>query len=60
MSKPYDIEHPKSELSVRERLTFLLVLFLINLLKPWKYNYEQTEFFNNIYELIGLDKKGKK
>lgn len=57
MSKPYDLEPPKSDLTVRERLTIVLVLFMIGMLKPWKYNHEQKEFYEDVYTLIGLRNK---
>ena len=53
-NKPYDIEMPKSDLSVRERLTIVLIMFIIAILKPWKYSHEQKEFYDDMYTLLGL------
>lgn len=57
MGKPYDIEMPKSDLSVRERLAIVLIMFIIGMLKPWKYNHEQKEFYDDVYTLLGLRNK---
>lgn len=54
MSKLYDIKIENKDFNTRERLTIVLVLFLINLLKPWKYSHEQEKFMNDIYRLIGI------
>lgn len=53
-SMPFDIELPKSDFSPKERLVVILILFIINLLKPWKYSHEQKEFFDDIYTILGL------
>lgn len=58
MGAPPTLEPPKSDLSVRERLTVVLIMFIIAMLKPWKYSHEQKEFYDDVYVLIGL--RGKK
>ena len=55
--KTQDIKLDKSELNTREKLTIVLVLFIINLLKPWQYSHQQDEFYEQVYDLIGLKHK---
>lgn len=54
MPRPDDLELAKSEFSAREKLCIVLIMFIINLLKPWKYNHEQKQFFDDVYELLGI------
>jgi hypothetical protein len=57
MSRPDDIDLPKSEFNAREKLTILLIMFLISLLRPWKYNHEQKAFYDDVYTLIGFKER---
>lgn len=54
MPRPDDLELAKSEFSAREKLCIVLIMFIINLLQPWKYNHEQKQFFDDVYQLLGF------
>lgn len=54
MPRPDDLDLSKSEFSAREKLCIVLIMFIINLLKPWKYNHEQKQFFDDVYNLLGF------
>ena len=51
MSAPYDFQD-KNDLKAREVLVVYLVLFLIQILKPWQYSHQQKEFFDEIKAII--------
>lgn len=57
MPRPDDLELAKSEFSAREKLCIVLIMFIINLLKPWKYNHEQKQFFDDVYVLLGFKER---
>lgn len=57
MPRPDNLELSKSEFSAREKLVIVLIMFIINLLKPWKYNHEQKQFFDEVYSLIGFKER---
>lgn len=57
MPRPDDIELAKSEFNAREKLTIVLIMFVINMLKPWKYNHEQKAFFDDVYALLGFKER---
>lgn len=58
MGMPYDLETAKTDFTNRERLAIVLIMFMLNMLKPWKYNHQQSEFYEDVYTLLGL--RGKK
>ncbi len=43
---------PKADLTARERVVIYLFLWLINILSPWEYSHQQTEFIKSIKDLI--------
>lgn len=51
MGYPHEFE-TKGKLTIKERLVTLLVMYLISILAPWKYNHEQKEFFEDILDLV--------
>lgn len=57
MPRPDDLDLAKSEFSAREKLCIVLIMFIINLLKPWKYNHEQKQFFDDVYTLLGFKER---
>ena len=57
MPRPDDLELAKSEFSSMEKLVIVLIMFIINLLKPWKYNHEQKQFFDDVYNLLGFKER---
>jgi len=50
-NKPYDFKD-KNDLKAREVLVVYLVLFVIQILKPWQYGHEQKEFFEELKSII--------
>lgn len=49
---------PKAELTIKQKITLLLVILAIKVIQPTEYTHELSGSLNNILELIGL-KKGK-
>lgn len=49
---------PKAELTIKQKITLLLVVLAIKVVQPTEYTHELSGSLNNILELIGL-KKGK-
>jgi hypothetical protein len=47
------MSEPKADLTTRERLVVWLILWLIEILQPWEYSHQQTEFINEIKQLAG-------
>lgn len=44
------MENEKEGLSARERIVIMLVMFLVKMMKPWKYDHEYTEFWKELKE----------
>lgn len=40
-----------NKLNIRERLVLVLVIFLIQMIKPWEYNHQFNKFWEEIKEL---------
>ena len=40
----------KMTISLREKLVIILVVFLIQMLKPWEYSHQFTKFWEEIKE----------
>lgn len=49
----------EKEITIREKITIRLVIFLIQLLKPFEYEHQFKEFFNEIKELVGVKLTGQ-
>lgn len=43
-----DHEEMPSKLSIRERIILILVLFIIQMLKPWRYEHQFIKFWDEI------------
>jgi hypothetical protein len=39
------MEKEKTPLTIRERIVFVLVLFLIRMIKPWQYDHQFDNFW---------------
>lgn len=65
MSYPHTFD-VKDQLTMKERLVVFLIMYVVSILAPWKYNHEQKEFFEDILDLvrgpkeINVDSKEKK
>jgi hypothetical protein len=42
------IQTQENQVSVKEKLVILLVIFLVKILKPWEYDHQFTSFFDEI------------
>lgn len=49
----------KEPLTIREKIVIRLVIFLIQMIKPFDYEHEFTAFFKDILSLMWLEKNGK-
>lgn len=47
-----DLETAQSPLSIRERIIVTLVIFIIQMLKPWEYDHQFTKFWDEIKSQI--------
>lgn len=45
-------ENANEKITVRERLTIVLVIFLVKMIKPWQYDHQFDKFWNEIKESI--------
>ena len=44
----------EKEITTREKIVIRLVIFLVQMLKPFEYDHQFKEFFNEVKELIGI------
>lgn len=44
----------KEEITIKEKIVIRLVIFLIQLLKPFQYEHQFKNFFNEMKDLIDL------
>lgn len=51
------METTNQELSIREKITIKLILFIIQIIKPYEYEHTVKEHIEHITELIGLKNK---
>lgn len=42
----------KDYLNLRERVVLILVIFLIQMIKPWEYSHQFTKFWDELKEII--------
>lgn len=49
-------DHDKA-ISIREKITIRLVLFLIQMIHPYEYEHQFKEYFSEMKELISLTPK---
>jgi len=48
------------KVSVREKLIITLVIFLIQMLKPWEYSHQFTTFWDEIKQIFNTVKEPTK
>lgn len=41
----------ENKLNIREKIVLVLVIFLIQMIKPWEYSHQFTKFWEEIKEL---------
>lgn len=49
----------QSELTIREKIVIRLVLFVIQMIKPYEYEHQFTRYYEEMRELLGLKYKEK-
>ncbi len=49
----------QAELTIREKIVIRLILFLIQMLKPYEYDHMFDKYYSEMKELIGLKPNSK-
>lgn len=55
-----DFKNKEKVLTVRERIVFILTMFLIQMIHPWEYSHEYTKYWNSLKNELGVNEEDNK